>query len=323
MSVRACVSTVMALAVFALPACKNIQEKERELTDQCKKESPCQKQGLCTGRCRPEPCVCMVGSNADCAQSAECPNLGRCTAKDGKCVVASNADCAHTAACKATGFCTAKDGVCVIGSDEDCRQSDLCRDARKCKLKGSACIDATFNPALLEPALASETAPEKFKVKLTTTKGDVVVEVTRAWAPLGAERFYNLAKIGYFNDVAFYKVDEASVEFGIHGKPEITTAWHEMKIKDDPPKQSNLKGTVAFTRPRPNSRWAQVIVHLKDNRDMDQVGYAPFGKVISGLNVLESLGKVSTDQLKVQVGGNSYLKASHPQLDYITSVSLL
>jgi hypothetical protein len=160
---------------------------------------------------------------------------------------------ARAGACKASG-CTAKDGICVVGSDADCGRSELCKNMHKCAAKNSACTDASFNPALLNPALTNEQAPEKFKVKFSTDKGDFVVEVNRAWAPLGAERLYNLVKIGYYTDVAFYKVDGSTAEFGISGNPEVSSAWHESAIKADPPKQPNDRGYVAFAKARPNDR---------------------------------------------------------------------
>jgi peptidyl-prolyl cis-trans isomerase A (cyclophilin A) len=327
MSALARVLVAAAFALFAFSSCQSREEKERELTEQCKKDEPCKKQGLCTGTCNPEPCHCVVASNADCQQSVGCGATGQCTAKDGKCIVATNDDCAKGAACKASGMCTAKDGICVVGSDSDCKQSELCKNQRKCAAKGSACIDATFSPALLNPTLTNEQAPEKFKVKFTTEKGDFVVEVTRAWAPLGAERLFNLVKIGYYTDVAFYKVDGATAEFGISGNPEVNAVWHDSTLKDDPPKQPNDRGYVAFAKSRPNARWAPLVVHLKPNRELDQVGYAPVGRVVSGMNVLDALKKAepngTVDPAKLVQGGNSYLKASFPQLDYIKSATLL
>jgi cyclophilin family peptidyl-prolyl cis-trans isomerase len=327
MYVCARVLVAAAIAMLAMTSCQSREEKERELTEQCKKEDPCKKQGLCTGTCNPEPCHCVVATTADCAQAIACGASGQCTAKDGKCVVASNDDCAKGAACKASGFCTAKDGICVVGTDADCSQSELCKNQHKCAAKNSACIDASFSPALLNPALTNEQAPEKFKVKFETAKGDFVVEVTKAWAPLGAERLYNLVKIGYYTDVAFYKVDGATAEFGISGNPEVSAAWHESAIKDDPPKQPNERGYVAFAKSRPNARWAPLVVHLKSNRELDQVGYAPIGKIVQGMNVIDGLKKAdpstSPDAAKVQAGGNTYLKASFPQLDYVKSATLL
>jgi peptidyl-prolyl cis-trans isomerase A (cyclophilin A) len=323
MSALARVLVAAAIALFTFSSCQTREEKERELTEQCKKDDPCKKQGLCTGTCDPEPCHCVVASNADCQQSVGCGATGQCTAKDGKCIVATNDDCARGAACKASGFCTAKEGLCIVGSDADCSHSELCKNQRKCAVKGSACIDATFNPALLNPALASEQAPEKFKVKFTTEKGDFIVEVNRAWAPLGAERLFNLVKIGYYTDVAFYKNDGATAEFGISGNPEVSAAWHESTLKDDPPKQPNDRGYVAFAKSRPNARWAPLVIHLKSNRDLDQVGYAPVGRVVQGMNVIDALKKAETDAAKLQTGGNTYLKASFPQLDYVKSASIL
>src|SRR6267378_536301 len=174
-----------ALALALVPSCQSKEDKERELTEQCKKDDPCKKQGLCTGLCTPEPCRCVVATNVDCQQSIACGSSGQCSAKDGKCVVATNDDCAKGAACKASGFCTAKDGICVVGTDADCSQSELCKNQHKCSAKNSACFDASFSPALLNPALTNEQAPEKFKVKFTTAKGDFVLEITKAWAPLG------------------------------------------------------------------------------------------------------------------------------------------
>jgi len=327
MFARALVLVAAALGLFALPSCQSREDKERELTEQCKKDDPCKKQGLCTGLCNPEPCRCVVGSNADCTQSIGCGSTGQCTAKDGKCIIASNDDCARGAACKASGSCTAKDGICVVGSDADCTQSELCKNQHKCAAKSSACVDASLSPALLNPALTNEQAPATFKVKFSTTKGDFVVEVTTAWAPLGAERLYNLVKIGYYNDVAVYKADTATAEFGINGNPEVSAVWHESAIKDDPPKQANDRGYVAFAKSRPNARWAPLVVHLKANRDLDQVGYAPIGRVVQGMNVVDSLKKAQAsatpDAAKLQTGGNTYLKASFPQLDYVKSASVL
>jgi peptidyl-prolyl cis-trans isomerase A (cyclophilin A) len=222
--------------------------------------------------------------------------------------------------------------MCAAGSDADCAQSELCKSTHKCSAKNGACFDATFHAALLNPALASEQAPEKFKVKFATTKGDFVVEVTRAWAPLGAERLYNLVKIGYYTNVAFFKVDDSKAEFGIHGNPEVSAVWREAAFRDEPPKQPNDRGYLAFPKSRPNSRWAPLVVHLKSNRELDQVGYAPIGKVVQGINVLDALAKAqregpavgkAPDPVKVETGGNNYLKASFPQLDYVISATLL
>jgi len=323
---------VVALAPLLLPSCESQAERERALTEKCKKDDPCKKQGLCTGKCSPEPCRCAVASDADCAQAAPCVGQGKCSAKDGKCVVATNADCAKGTMCKSSGFCSAKDGNCIVVSDDDCKQSEMCTAQHKCAAKNGACVDAAFNPALLNPALAGDHAPEKFKVKFSTTKGDITVEVTRAWAPLGADRLFNLVKIGYYKDSAFFRVDGSEAEFGISGTPEVNTAWLEAKLHDDPPKQPNDRGMVAFSVSGPNSRWAPLLIHQKTNHDLDKVGYAPLGKVVSGMEVVDSLYKdygegppngKGPDRVKLQGGGNTYLKKSFPQLDYVTGATLL
>jgi peptidyl-prolyl cis-trans isomerase A (cyclophilin A) len=330
---RTSVAMTIAVGLALLSSCQTVQDKERDLTEQCKKDWPCKKSGLCSGQCTPEPCICAAKTAADCSQSQECAGVGACTPQGGKCVVGSNDDCKRLAACKATGVCTAKDGMCVVGSDADCAQSDLCKDQRKCAFKGSACIDATFNPALLDPSKAGEPAPANFKVKFTTPKGEFVVEVTKAWAPVAADRFYNLVKIGYYNEAGFYRVDGGQAEFGVNAKPEVSAVWMSMKLKDEPNKQSNDRGTVAFPRPYPNSRWAPVVIQLKDNKELDKVGYAPFGKVVQGMNVVDALtktagegaapGKAAPDMDKLVHGGNQFLKANYPQMDFTTSVTLM
>ncbi len=327
MSGRDAASMIVALVLLLLPSCQTPAEKEHELTDQCHREGPCKKQGLCTGRCTPEPCVCVVATSADCQQSAECESLGKCSAQDGKCVVASNADCARAMGCKPSGLCTAKDGACIVGSDGDCQRSELCQNQQRCSMKSGACVDASFNPALLNPALANAQPPDRFKVKLTTAKGDFVIEVQKAWAPLAAERFYNLVKIGYYNDNAIYRIDGNTVEFGVHGKPDISAVWLETKMQDEAPKQPNDRGYVVFPKPRPNFRWAPLAIHTKNNTDLDGAGYAPFGKVIQGMNVVDSLTRMpvakSPDPAKIQQGGNAYLKTAFPDLEYIKSATLV
>jgi cyclophilin family peptidyl-prolyl cis-trans isomerase len=326
MSGRTAATMIVALVLCLLPSCQTTAEKEQELTAQCKREGPCKKQGLCSGRCTPEPCVCVVATAAECQQSGECESLGKCSLKDGKCVIGSNADCARTVGCKPSGLCTAKDGACIVGSDDDCKQSELCKNQQRCSMKNGACIDTTFNPALLKPVLAAEQPPDKFKVKFTTAKGDFVVEVTKAWAPLAAERFYNLVKVGYYTDNAIYRIDGNTVEFGVHGKPEVSAVWMESMIQDEPPKQPNERGYVVFPKPRSNARWAPLAIHVQSNKDLDQAGYAPFGKVIQGMNVLDSLTRMpvakSPDPAKIQQGGNSYLKTAFPDLEYVKSAAL-
>ena len=145
---------------------------------------------------------------------------------------------------------------------------------------------------LMNTHLATERAPEKFRVKLVTTKGDIVIECVRDWAPLAADRFYNLVKIDYFRDIYFnYVIDGFIAQFGIHGNTMVSTAWMKARIRDETPKQSNRRGyvTLANNLPRAHTRTTQVFINLKDNPKLDQRGFAPFGRVISGMKVVDSL----------------------------------
>jgi peptidyl-prolyl cis-trans isomerase A (cyclophilin A) len=187
---------------------------------------------------------------------------------------------------------------------------------------------APVNPALLQPEKAKATAPAKFKVKFTTTKGDFVVEVTRAWAPLGADRFYNLVKLGFMQDLGFFRVVPGFVvQFGIHGNPQVSAAWRQAHIKDDPQsKQSNEAGTLTFAKSGPDTRTTQLFINFKDNKNLDAMGFPPFGKVIQGMDVVESINKEygeRPNQGLVQAEGNEYLNREFPKLDYVQSATIV
>ncbi len=188
-------------------------------------------------------------------------------------------------------------------------------------------------PALLAPEKATEKAPDKYKVKFVTTKGDVVIEVTRDWAPKGADRFYNLVKLGYFEDIAFFRViDNFMAQFGIHGEPKVNAAWRKARIDDDKAKESNKRGYVTFATSGPNSRTVQMFINFKDNTMLDSQGFSPFGKVVKGMDVVDKLYKGygegaprgrGPSQPLVQRRGNAYLQKDFPKLDYIKSASLM
>ena len=186
---------------------------------------------------------------------------------------------------------------------------------------------------LKDPSKATEKAPETFKVKFDTTKGAFTLEVTRAWSPLGADRFYNLVKNGYFADIAFFRVISGfMVQFGIHGDPAVASAWRGARIQDDPVKQSNTKGYISFAMAGPNTRTTQMFINFGDNERLDGMGFSPFGKVTEGMDVVESIysgygegapSGMGPDQGRVQMQGNAYLKAEFPRMDYIKSAQLL
>src|SRR5262249_55976969 len=130
-----------------------------------------------------------------------------------------------------------------------------------------------------------------YKVKMTTTKGAFTIEVHRDWAPNGADRFYNLVKLGYFNDVAFFRVIKGfMVQFGIHGDPAVAKQWRDARIDDDPSgKQSNKRGMVTFATAGPNTRTTQLFINYADNGNLDSMGFAPIGKVTDGMKVVDDL----------------------------------
>jgi len=186
--------------------------------------------------------------------------------------------------------------------------------------------------ALLDPSKATETAPATFRVKLDTTKGPVVLEVVRDWAPRGADRFYNLVKIGFYKDVAFFRVINGFMaQFGIHGDPAVSAKWRDARIPDDPVRQSNLRGFVSFAMGGPNTRTTQLFINYADNARLDSMGFPPFARVIQGMENIDLLyseygegapSGAGPSQRMVQLEGNAYLRASFPKLDYIKTATI-
>lgn len=194
---------------------------------------------------------------------------------------------------------------------------------------------AAANPALLAPEKATEKAPATYKVKLVTTKGDMVVEVNRAWSPNGADRFYNLVKLGFYDDTSFFRVVGGFMaQIGIHGDPAVSAKWRSATIMDDPyGGQTNARGTLTFAKTgAPNSRTTQIFLSMGNNSFLDAQGFTPFGRIVEGLEVLDQLYNGygdgppqgnGVDQMRFQMEGNAYLKAEFPRLDYIKSARLL
>ncbi len=187
---------------------------------------------------------------------------------------------------------------------------------------------------LYHPERATEKAPETFKAKFSTTKGDFVIEVTRAWAPNGADRFYNLVKLGYFDGVRFYRAIEGfMVQFGIHPDPSANGAWSRAAIPDDPVVKSNTRGFVTFAMAGPNTRSEQVFINYVDrNKRLDSMGFAPFGQVVEGMSVVDALYKgygemapkgKGPDPSRASREGEAYLAKEFPQLDQIKTARLL
>jgi peptidyl-prolyl cis-trans isomerase A (cyclophilin A) len=195
--------------------------------------------------------------------------------------------------------------------------------------KGPTTVRA-YDRALLKPALLKEKAPEQYKVKFVTTRGEFTLNVTRAWAPLGADRFYNLVKHHFFDNASVFRVVPNFVaQFGISAYPAVTTAWKGTDIKDDPVTQSNKKGYITFATAGPNTRTTQVFINLVDNARLDRSGFAPFGVVEGdGMKVVEMFydqyGDTSgPDQSKIESQGKPYVDKGWPKLDSIKSATLL
>jgi peptidyl-prolyl cis-trans isomerase A (cyclophilin A) len=187
--------------------------------------------------------------------------------------------------------------------------------------------------SLMEPSKLTEKAPDTYKVRFDTTKGAVTVEVTRSLAPNGADRFYNLVKAGYFKDIAFFRVIPGFMcQFGIHGDPKVAEAWRDAPIPDDPVKGSNTRGTITYATAGPNTRTTQLFINLVDNTRLDGMGFAPFGKVVAGMDVVDKINGEygegapmgrGPSQGRIQAEGNAYLKGAFPNLDYIKSATIL
>ena len=201
-------------------------------------------------------------------------------------------------------------------------------------LSPAARADTTAAAKIPSPAEATATAPPTYKVKMSTTKGDFVIEVHRDWAPLGADRFYNLVKIGYFTDAAFFRVVKGfMVQFGINSDPSVNRIWRRASINDDPSgKKSNTRGMVTFATAGPNMRTTQLFINYANNARLDSMGFAPFGKVVEGMKVVDAIegmygegapGGNGPAQEMIQTQGNAYLKAQFPKLDYIKRATIV
>lgn len=187
--------------------------------------------------------------------------------------------------------------------------------------------------SLMNPAAFKETAPETYNVKFDTTAGEFVIKVTRAWAPNGADRFYNLVKNGFFDEARFFRaVPNFMVQFGINGNPTVAKIWQTARIPPDKVTQSNKKGFITFAMgATPDTRTTQVFINFRNNTNLDGMGFAPFGEVVSGI---ENVDKIYTGygeaaprgsgppQARVVAEGNAYLSKSFPKMDYIKKATI-
>jgi peptidyl-prolyl cis-trans isomerase A (cyclophilin A) len=201
-------------------------------------------------------------------------------------------------------------------------------------------LDASINPLLLQPRSEEmmAKAPGEFKVRFQTSKGDFIVEVHRDWMPMGADRFYNLVKAGYYDDTRFFRVIPGFMaQFGINGHPQVNQAWREASIADEPTKKSNTRGRVSFAkRGLPNTRTTQLFINYANNSRLDDIGFGALGEVVKGMNVVDALysgyGECKApdrpeangpEQARIQDEGNAYLVAGFPKLDYIVKATII
>jgi peptidyl-prolyl cis-trans isomerase A (cyclophilin A) len=188
-------------------------------------------------------------------------------------------------------------------------------------------------PDLLNPAALTEQAPASYKVRFDTSKGPFVIQVNRAWAPHGADRFYNLVKHGFYDNDRFFRVISGfMVQFGINGDPRISARWLDASIPDDPVRASNKRGTITFATAGPNTRTTQVFINFADNSALDSQGFAPFGQVVSGMNVVDSINAEygegaprgrGPDQGRLQTEGNAYLARDFKRMDFIKKATIV
>jgi peptidyl-prolyl cis-trans isomerase A (cyclophilin A) len=187
-------------------------------------------------------------------------------------------------------------------------------------------------PSLKNAASLNEKAPATYKARFDTSAGVFVVEVTRDLAPLGADRFYNLVKNGFYDGTRFFRVISGfMVQFGIHGDPAVSAVWRNARINDDPVKGTNSPMTITFATGGPNTRTTQVFINFGNNAGLDKQGFAPFGRVIEGQDVVKKIyaeygegaprGK-GPDQGRLQMEGNAYLAKDYPKMDYIKSATI-
>jgi len=181
----------------------------------------------------------------------------------------------------------------------------------------------------VEIQTASFSEEEKiYLVKLETSKGDVLIEVNRDLSPLGADRFRELVESKFFDDTRFFRVIPGFVvQFGINGDPEVHEKWAEKNLKDEPVKTTNAKGTITFAKTQlPNTRSTQLFINLGNNANLDDMGFAPFAKVVKGMDIVDSIYSgygERPDQFMIKKSGNDYLKKKYPNLDYIKKATIV
>jgi peptidyl-prolyl cis-trans isomerase A (cyclophilin A) len=198
---------------------------------------------------------------------------------------------------------------------------------------GARAEQASVRKSLMVPAAFTETAPDTYNVKFDTSVGEFVIRVTRAWAPNGADRFYNLVKNGFYDEARFFRaVPNFMVQFGLNANPTVSKIWQSARIPRDRVIQSNKKGFITFAMgASPDTRTTQVFINFRNNTNLDGMGFAPFGEVVSGIEVVDRIytgyGEGAPrgsgpPQARVVAEGNAYLIKSFPKMDYIKTAAI-
>ena len=182
---------------------------------------------------------------------------------------------------------------------------------------------------LTDPSQLTETAPDVFRARFESSKGPIVIEVHREWAPIGADRFYNLVKNGFYDGTRFFRVRPGFMaQYGLNGDPNIQAAWQRASLRDEPPMKSNTRGYVSFAKESlPNTRFTQIFINYTDNSYLDQQGFAPFGQVVTGMEIVDKLfgpaRENEPDQRRILREGNGNLQKEFPQLDLVKKASIV
>lgn len=214
--------------------------------------------------------------------------------------------------------------VAACGSPEDAREEDVAEAETAAADSAPLPEDPLFHPA---SEAMQRTAPDTFRVRFATTAGSFTVEAYRSWAPRGADRFYNLARHGFYDGARFFRVIEGFVaQFGLSGRPRLDVTWRSARIEDDSVRQSNDRGTVSFASSGDDSRTTQLFVNLADNPRLDGMGFAPVGRVVEGMEVVDDLYagyEEPPSQPRIMREGNAFLDEAFPELDVIESVEVV
>jgi peptidyl-prolyl cis-trans isomerase A (cyclophilin A) len=193
----------------------------------------------------------------------------------------------------------------------------------------AATVTAAQTKKLTDPSQLTETAPDLYRARFDTSKGAFVIEVHREWAPIGADRFYNLVKNGFYDGTRFFRVRPGFMaQFGLNGDTAVQASWQRANLKDEPPMKSNTRGFVSFAKENlPDTRNTQIFMNYADNSYLDEQGFAPFGQVVSGMEIVDKIFSYpregEPDQRRILREGNDYLLKEFPKLDFVKKASIV